>query len=88
MILSEGGLLTAAQFGILSRREHSAAVPHAPAPAAAPESPSSQSLPEWEKRLVIDVLNKTKGNKSEAAKILGITRSQLYTRLKRFGLEP
>jgi DNA-binding NtrC family response regulator len=82
MILSEGGLLTAAQFGILSRREHSAAVPHAPEP------PSSQSLPEWEKRLVIDVLNKTKGNKSEAAKILGITRSQLYTRLKRFGLEP
>jgi transcriptional regulator with GAF, ATPase, and Fis domain len=88
MILSEGGLLTAAQFGILSRREHFAAVPHAPAPAAAPESPSSQSLPEWEKRLVIDVLDKTKGNKSEAAKILGITRSQLYTRLKRFGLEP
>ena len=82
MILSEGGLLTAAQFGILSRREHSAAVPHAPEP------PSSQSLPEWEKRLVIDVLNKTKGNKSEAAKILGITRSQLYTRLRKFGLEP
>ncbi len=36
---------------------------------------------------MLDVLNKTKGNKSEAAKILGITRSQLYTRLKRFGLE-
>jgi transcriptional regulator with GAF, ATPase, and Fis domain len=87
LILSEGGLLTAAQLGIVSRREHLASVPHAPAPAVAPESPSSQSLPEWEKHLVIDVLNKTKGNKSEAAKILGITRSQLYTRLKRFGLD-
>ncbi len=88
MILSEGGLLTAAQFGILSRREHPTPLPHTPAPAAAPESPSSQSLPEWEKHLVLDVLNKTRGNKSEAAKILRITRSQLYTRLKRFGLEP
>ncbi len=87
LILSEGGLLTAAQLGIASRREHPAAVPPVPAPAVAPESPSSQSLPEWEKHLVLDVLNKTKGNKSEAAKILGITRSQLYTRLKRLGLE-
>jgi transcriptional regulator with GAF, ATPase, and Fis domain len=87
LILSEGGLLTATQLGIVSRREHPAPPPHAPAPAVAPESPSSQSLPAWEKRLVLDVLSKTKGNKSEAAKILGITRSQLYTRLKRFGLE-
>jgi transcriptional regulator with GAF, ATPase, and Fis domain len=85
LILSEGGLLTAAQLGIASRREHPAAVPQAPA--VLPESPASQSLPEWEKHLVLDVLNKTRGNKSEAAKILGITRSQLYTRLKRFGLE-
>jgi len=85
MILSEGGLLTAAQLGIGFRRDHPAAVPQAPA--ALPETPPTQSLPEWEKHLVLDVLNKTKGNKSEAAKILGITRSQLYTRLKRFGLE-
>jgi transcriptional regulator with GAF, ATPase, and Fis domain len=88
LILSEGGLLTAAQLGIVSRREHRAAIAQAPAPAGVPVSPSSQSLPEWEKHLVQDVLKKTKGNKSEAAKVLGITRSQLYTRLKRFGLEP
>ncbi|MBI2456774.1 MAG: hypothetical protein HYV46_11660 [candidate division NC10 bacterium] len=37
---------------------------------------------------MLDVLNKTRWNKSQAAKILGTTRSQLYTRLKRFGLEP
>ncbi|MBI2871201.1 MAG: helix-turn-helix domain-containing protein, partial [Candidatus Omnitrophica bacterium] len=41
----------------------------------APESPSSQSLPEWEKCIVLDVLNKTRWNKSQAAKILGTTRS-------------
>jgi transcriptional regulator of acetoin/glycerol metabolism len=36
---------------------------------------------------VLDVLKKAKGNKSRAAKFLGLTRSQLYTRLKRFGLD-
>ncbi|HSD51850.1 MAG TPA: sigma 54-interacting transcriptional regulator, partial [Candidatus Methylomirabilis sp.] len=87
LIMSEGGLLTASQLGIVSRRENPAPVPQAPATAGAPESPSSQSLPDWEKHLVLDVLKKTKGNKSEAAKILGITRSQLYTRLKRFGID-
>jgi DNA-binding NtrC family response regulator len=49
--------------------------------------PSTQSLPEWERRMILDVLQKAKGNKSKAAKLLGLTRSQLYTRLKRFGLE-
>jgi transcriptional regulator of acetoin/glycerol metabolism len=37
--------------------------------------------------LVLDALTKTKGNKSRAAKILGLTRFQLYTRLKRYGLD-
>jgi transcriptional regulator of acetoin/glycerol metabolism len=40
-----------------------------------------------EKRMVLDALAKTKGNKSRAAKLLGLTRFQLYTRLKRYGLD-
>ncbi len=83
LILSEGGLLTAAQLGIVPRSDRAAA-PAFPAPS--PSQPD-QPLSEVEKRLVLDALARAKGNKSVAAKVLGITRSQLYTRLKRFGLE-
>ena len=37
--------------------------------------------------MVVAALEQARGNKSRAAEILGLTRSQLYTRLKRFGLE-
>jgi transcriptional regulator of acetoin/glycerol metabolism len=37
--------------------------------------------------MVVDALARARGNKSRAARVLGLTRSQLYTRLKRFGLE-
>ncbi|MBI3086354.1 MAG: sigma 54-interacting transcriptional regulator [candidate division NC10 bacterium] len=86
LILSEGGLLTAAQFGIAPRKERSlSSAP--PAEVSSAARPVEQSLAEWEKRMVLDVLNKTRWNKSQAAKILGITRSQLYTRLKKFSLD-
>ena len=44
------------------------------------------NLMETEKQMIIDALKKTGGNKKEAAKLLGITRKQLYTRLKKYGL--
>jgi len=37
--------------------------------------------------MVVDALEKAKGNKSRAARLLGLTRSQLYTRMERYGLE-
>jgi DNA-binding NtrC family response regulator len=36
----------------------------------------------WEKQYIIEVLKVAKGNKSEAARILGITRSSLWRKLK------
>ena len=38
--------------------------------------------------MVVDALANAKGNKSRAARLLGLTRSQLYTRMERYGLEP
>jgi transcriptional regulator with GAF, ATPase, and Fis domain len=83
LIVSDGGLLSAAQLGIVPRRER----PQAPEDHPSDPMIASSTLPEWEKRMVVEVLQKMKGNKSKAAKLLGLTRSQLYTRLKRFGLE-
>jgi transcriptional regulator with PAS, ATPase and Fis domain len=48
---------------------------------------AGQSLSELERPVVTDALRTAKNNKSRAAALLGLTRSQLYTRLKRFDLE-
>ncbi len=45
------------------------------------------SLSEMEKQMIIKVLRLTSGNKSEAARLLGITRRALYGRLERYGLD-
>jgi len=83
LIMTDGGLITAAQLGITSR----AARPARDGRAHPEVSSTPDSLPELEKRMVLDALAKTKGNKSRAAKLLGLTRFQLYTRLKRYALD-
>jgi Nif-specific regulatory protein len=87
LIMTDGGLITATQLGITSRAARPAdeASHHARTHPGAP--PTADSLPELEKRMVLDALAKTKGNKSRAAKLLGLTRFQLYTRLKRYALD-
>ncbi|MGH7408990.1 MAG: sigma 54-interacting transcriptional regulator [Candidatus Methylomirabilales bacterium] len=87
LIMTDGGLITAAQLAMVPRAARPAEeTPHDgrlhPEVSATPDS-----LPELEKRMVLDALAKTKGNKSRAAKLLGVTRFQLYTRLKRYGLD-
>ena len=47
----------------------------------------AQSLFDVEKAMLEDALRRSAGNKSKAAKILGITRRMLYTKLQKFGIE-
>ncbi|MBA7697107.1 Transcriptional regulatory protein ZraR [subsurface metagenome] len=44
------------------------------------------SLKDTERSLILKVLEETEGNKYQAAKILGITRSTLYGKLRRHGI--
>ena len=46
-----------------------------------------EELAEVEKRAILKALDVTSGNKSEAARLLGITRRALYGRLDRHGIE-
>jgi DNA-binding NtrC family response regulator len=86
LIVSDGGLLTAAHLGLTSTAERvSVADPGDGSRLSRPGQP--RSLPEWEREIVQGALEKAKGNKSRAAKLLGLTRSQLYTRLSRFSLD-
>lgn len=49
--------------------------------------PLPDTIPDLERRMVLDALRRARGNKSRAAALLGLTRSQFYTRLKRFGID-
>ena len=43
-------------------------------------------MDDLEKSLILQALDRSKGNKSSAAELLGLTRRQLYTRLEKYGL--
>ncbi|HXZ44034.1 MAG TPA: sigma 54-interacting transcriptional regulator, partial [archaeon] len=83
LILAEGDLLTAAHFGIARKVEHR--VNGAGKEGA--DGTGALSLAKMEKNTILAALERARGNKSKAAATLGITRTQLYTRLRRFGLE-
>jgi DNA-binding NtrC family response regulator len=51
-----------------------------------PEPSADLSLEEMEKNMIVEALRKSKGNKTEAAKSLHITRRMLYSRMKKYGL--
>jgi transcriptional regulator with GAF, ATPase, and Fis domain len=92
LIVSDNGLLMPEQFGIALEREDrsEASVSHSSSGIVpdgdVPPLPT-ESLAELEKRSIADALVRAKGNKSRAASSLGLSRTQLYTRLKRFGLD-
>jgi len=46
------------------------------------------TLDEVRRRHVVHVLDQCGGNRSEAAKILGVDRKTLYRRLRRWGVSP
>ena len=85
LIIAEGGLLTAAHLGISGA---GAPRPGAPRGQAADGQAAPESLADLEKRAILAALEATHGNKTHAATLLGITRTQLHTRLKRFGRIP
>ena len=88
-ILCEGGLITTSHLTLTPP----ISVPPAakPAPQArveAPDAPpASGDLHSMERAMIEDALKTARFNKSKAAKQLGLTRTQLYVRLRRHGLE-
>jgi DNA-binding NtrC family response regulator len=44
------------------------------------------SLEALEKELILQALDRAHGNKSQAARLLGLTRRTLYSRMERHGL--
>jgi len=46
-----------------------------------------KNLEDIEKEAIVATLSKTQGNKSETARVLGITRATLHKKIKKYGLE-
>ena len=66
-----------------------AAQPSLAAPRRSPQFDQADvNLDALQRRTIARVLDQVRGNKSQAAKRLGLTRSQLYERLRKYNLEP
>jgi len=78
MVTAKGRVLTDDDFAFLRREA---------APPAAWPVPDNLPLSEVERQVIVATLRRTGGNVKEAASILGIDRTTLYDRLKRYGIE-
>ena len=83
VILADGGLI---------RAEHLPVVPPRPTGTRAEEQPGGPlpaggvNLEAIERSLVVKALTQARHNKTRAAKLLGLTRAQLYSRIEKYGL--
>ena len=72
-ILCEGGCITPGHLALRARPEPSSAA-------------CTTDLPELERRAIEHVMRECRWNKARAARQLGLTRSQLYFRLRKYGM--
>jgi sigma-54-dependent transcriptional regulator len=77
VILCEGSLITP---------EHLSLPADAPSPPAAEGPPQTSDLHAIERDMIARVLRECNGNKSKAAKQLGLSRTQLYGRMRRYNV--
>jgi transcriptional regulator with GAF, ATPase, and Fis domain len=87
IILCDGGLITSEHlpFTLRAHKPASAASPaFAPGPSHASAAPLS--LDAAEREMIVQALARTGNNKSKAARLLGLTRAQLRSRIDKHGL--
>jgi transcriptional regulator with GAF, ATPase, and Fis domain len=73
-ILSEGGPIEASHLALQ--------------PSCAPARVDTTNLKAFERDTIAQVLRQCRWNKAQAALRLGLTRTQLYVRIRKYGLEP
>jgi two-component system response regulator AtoC len=87
-ILCEGGLITAEDLSLSVAAPPVAPVSAGPAAVAVAAAPSSGAdLQSMERAMIEQALQTARFNKSKAAKALGLTRHQLYIRMRKYGFE-
>jgi transcriptional regulator with PAS, ATPase and Fis domain len=84
ILMSDGGLITREHLpSAIAQAESNGHTQGAPAPAAPVGGMNLESV---ERDLVAKALAESNGNKSKAARMLGLSRAQLYWRLDKYGM--
>jgi transcriptional regulator with GAF, ATPase, and Fis domain len=83
-ILADGGLVVTEHLAFRPAPRAASATPE---PASPIDDAASGDLKAVEKSLIAKAMADARFNKSRAARQLGLTRAQLYAKLKRYGLE-
>ncbi|HYB94797.1 MAG TPA: sigma-54 dependent transcriptional regulator [Vicinamibacterales bacterium] len=85
IIMVAGDTITAQDLGFLGR-DGAEIVPVAAG--SAPTRPLSEARDEFEKDYILQTLAAQQGNMSRTAEVLGVERSNLYKKLRAFGITP
>jgi DNA-binding NtrC family response regulator len=81
VILADGGHIRGEHLPVTQRPLHPSA------PSSGTLAAGAMNLGEIERSLVVNALAQARYNKTRAAKLLGLTRAQLYSRIEKYGLE-
>jgi transcriptional regulator with GAF, ATPase, and Fis domain len=84
VILADGGYIRSEHLPVTSPR-HAAPVRHEDV-SGTPLPAGGVNLDDIERSLVVKALTQARHNKTRAAKLLGLTRAQLYSRIEKYGL--
>ena len=82
VILADGGYIRSEHLPVNATRK----APSTMEPSGAPLPAGGVNLDAIERSLVVKALNQARHNKTRAAKLLGLTRAQLYSRIEKYGL--
>ena len=84
VILADGGYIRSEHLPVTGARQAASANGEPAGAAAFP--PGGVNLEAIERSFVIKALRQARHNKTRAAKLLGLTRAQLYSRIEKYGL--
>lgn len=83
LVLASGEILQPADIRIEAPRNQTLS----PAQQQQPLLPEGETLEHWEQMMIREALRRANGNKSQAARLLGLTRNALRYRLSQMGLD-
>jgi DNA-binding NtrC family response regulator len=86
-ILCDGGLITGDLLALTVQPPEQSAFAPKTGLARVDPAPATGELRSMERVMVEQALRDARYNKSRAARTLGLTRAQLYVRMRRYGLE-
>ena len=85
LVLASGEMLQAADMRIEAARSANSAA--AAQSQNAPLLPEGETLEHWEQMMIKEAMRRANGNKSQAARMLGLTRNALRYRLSQMGMD-